>query len=145
MRKLEAANAKLETSNADLQASNADLQARYLASIHQYELDTISTQVVHLDSCSSMCEPALRGHGAHVLPNFALSILAVVTAPTKGHAHHAPGGLIVPAGADAQTGTDAQAGTDAQPAVQQVQQRLNSPVHNYAFLTGVTSGNRRNT
>ena len=80
-----------------------------------------------LDSYSSMCEPALRGHCAHVLPNFVLSMLAVV-APTNGHAHPASGGPIVPAGAD------------AQPTVHQAQQRQNSPVHNYAFLTGVTSG-----
>ena len=92
------------------------------------------TQVVHLDSYSSMCEPALRGHEAHVLHNFALSMFAVVV-PMTGNAHHqAPGGPIVHAGADAQ------AFTDAQPAVQHAQQRLNSPVHNYAFLAGVTSG-----
>jgi len=35
------------------------------------------TQVVHLDSYSSMCELALRGHEAHVLHNFALSMFAV--------------------------------------------------------------------
>jgi hypothetical protein len=65
MRKLEAANAKLETSNADLQASNADLQARYLASIHQYELFINSAHksctLIHALVCVNQhCEATVR-------------------------------------------------------------------------------------
>ena len=79
MRKLEAANAKLETSiffvsartnkrhhhHADLQASNADLQARYLASIHQYELFINSAHksctLIHALVCVNQhCEATVR-------------------------------------------------------------------------------------